>query len=65
MKRYLVFTGHNYGALGGMDDFAGDFDDLVDAKRAGRLHWANILDTTTGLVSESHQPSEWTDWEAP
>ena len=31
MKRYLVFAGFQYYPVGGMKDFAGDFDDLDEA----------------------------------
>jgi len=31
MKRYLLFVGENYYAIGGMEDFVADFDTVNDA----------------------------------
>lgn len=59
MKRYLVFSGLNYYASGGMDDFIGDYDDYLAAveevdKRVnesknpyGYDNWGHIYDTKT------------------
>lgn len=33
MKRYLTFYGDEYYPAGGMEDYAGDFDTLDDAKK--------------------------------
>ena len=35
MKRYLVFIGHHYYPLGGMDDFVGDYDSECEEKEKG------------------------------
>lgn len=50
MKRFLLFCGDHYYPVGGMSDFAGDFDTLDAAKAAAHSDWCNVLDTKTRQV---------------
>jgi len=54
MKRYLVFCGSNYYPCGGMNDFAGSYDDLEEAKSVadgyddefGKIEdWGHVYDS--------------------
>ena len=50
MKRYLLFAGQNYYALGGAEDYVDSFDSLIAAKEKWLVldDWYNIFDTRTG-----------------
>ncbi len=61
MKRYLLFTGYDYDAVGGAHDLKRDFIRLESAMAAGRLmegkefneggcNWWHVFDTETGKV---------------
>lgn len=60
-KRYLVFSGDTFYAIGGAKDYVGSFDSFSSAILAGgeRLKdndddWFNILDNTTGIIKYSN-----------
>ena len=47
MKRYLLFSGHDYYPIGGMGDFAGDFDTLeaaIESANSFAADWQEIYD---------------------
>ncbi len=59
MKRYLLFTGYHYDALGGAHDLKRDFIRSESAMAAGRLmegreengcEWWHVFDTETGKI---------------
>ena len=49
MKRWMLFAGHNYYPVGGMEDFQGDYDTLVECIEhfftLDYHEWWNVLDT--------------------
>lgn len=56
MKKYLVFAGSMYDRYGGMTDFIGDYDNLVECKQAiddwrdiygKKCEWRQILNIET------------------
>jgi len=48
LKRYWVFAGDHYYPNGGMNDYRGCYDTMVEAvSNIGRCDWWHILDTTT------------------
>lgn len=58
-KRYLLFTGHHYDALGGAHDLKRDFIRWESAMAAGKMmegresrgcDWWHVFDTETGKV---------------
>lgn len=55
MKRFMVFSGHNY-PQGGAEDFDGSFDTIVEARAfcrgmlKGGHDWAHIFDLEDGLI---------------
>jgi hypothetical protein len=56
MKRYLLFSGSNYYASGGWNDFREDYDTLEEAKEGLRIHqeqWWQIVDITTKTMVDS------------
>ena len=68
MKRYLLFTWVDYEAQGGFNDFAGDFDELEDAKSNAIVSrtwgWADIIDTHTWVShSLTKAPDDTYTWE--
>lgn len=57
IKRYLVFAGEDFYALGGWGDFCGDFDTEDEAFKAAldvpNSEWRHIVDTKTGKIIAS------------
>lgn len=44
--RYMLFAGDNYYPCGGMEDFRGLYDTLIDlVANIGRADWFNVYDT--------------------
>lgn len=72
MKRYLTFAGQTYYPDGGWQDFAGDFDSLLEAElmlntaRADKHdEWQNIVDTANSVWYyryRSFSEEEWRVW---
>lgn len=72
MERYLVFADETYYPNGGMNDFVGSSDSLVDAIGIANRQtdqydnddvWANILDTSKRCFIEWNKyKSNWSDW---
>ena len=57
MKRYLLFTMHQYYPSGGCRDLADTFDDLTEAVQyAKQCHcdWWHILDIQTGEIQQDY-----------
>lgn len=62
--RYMLFAGYNYYPEGGMNDFRGRFDTMVQAIQAigaahSRYEWFNILDTETGRVYDHYEANTY------
>jgi len=56
INRYWLFTGDNYYPEGGMHDFRGKFETMLDAiVNIGRADWVHVLDTKTGYVYNEYQ----------
>jgi alkanesulfonate monooxygenase SsuD/methylene tetrahydromethanopterin reductase-like flavin-dependent oxidoreductase (luciferase family) len=57
-KRYWLFAGDDYYPGGGLDDFVGSFDRIIDTLARlseDRFDWYHILDTHTGdIFDQSH-----------
>ena len=61
MKRWMLFAGHNYYPAGGMEDFQGDYDTLVECiehfftLETMKYHeWWNVLDTDNMTIIHSY-----------
>lgn len=70
MKRYLLFCNEEYYPEGGMNDFAGSFGSVEEAKESAgsKLDWAHIYDIKEErLVCRAVNEDIWKDksnWKA-
>jgi hypothetical protein len=55
---FLLFCGDRYYPLGGAEDYKGQYatlEDAVEAGKASRHDWYNILDIETGKIYPSYE----------
>jgi len=53
----VLFAGYNYCPQGGMNDFIGSYDTMVQAIESltDRDEWFNVLDTETGRIYDHYE----------
>jgi hypothetical protein len=61
MKRWMLFAGQDHYPAGGMEDFQGDYDTLVECIEeyySGSCDWWNVVDTVNRTVICSYMSLE-------